>query len=363
MKLRYEQIIEVFLFHQYNENGIYDGFTIHPTDHTQILLNKLGWLFRPLPGGFYIYARVKPNASPSELFQTHSLSSLKLTFYLSLHLPAFLNYSELPEIELGHELFYFTNLRDEQVNGNKLLGDHISNTRLGNGIELITNDTIIHEFNTPVNSATLTLTDIFGVNYPFDGQKFSLPIHTDKISEYPINLRKISPYHYGRYNLSDNHGGEQLFYYDPTLFGKRVFAVIELFSDTLDFTIPPTDQVPTDYQFISSNQITGKGKYAVLFPSRNAKWKFVIRKKPGVPNGINMNNLRLGGDIPFPSSPVISDGKAVFQSVNTVLSRDVPYNVLLSHSGTSLFKLPNPAQSLQLQKDNIEYYYEINIYV
>jgi hypothetical protein len=363
LTIRYENIVEVILLHEYNGNNAYSGLGIYPTIHTSSLLGTLGWLFRSTRQGFKIFARINPGTIPPQLFITGQLKSLKLTFYLTLASPEFLNYTELPSINLGHEIFYFNNLRKELMNGTNLLGDNIDNARIGNAIELLTNNVAIHDFSVPVNSASLTINDIFNNNYQFEGQQFTLPGPTDKIGEYSIDLYKISPFPYGRYSINDNLGGKQPCYYDPSLFGKQVFGIIELFSNTLDFTNPSTDQVPAEYQFLNVDRITGKGTYAVLFPGRTVKWKYVIRKKPEVQNGINLNNLSLSGDIVFPASPAMTDGNAVFQSVNTVTSRLTPYNIILNHAGSPLFKLPNPAQSLQSQQQNNDYFYEMNIYV
>ena len=368
MTIRYENIIKVNLFHEYYDNNLCKDFCIYPTEVTSQMLNSLQWLYKLTNTGFNIYARVKPNTDPPQLYNIKAMPSTKFTFYLSLINPAFINFTALPINKFDGEILYFSNLRNEQVESKKLLGDQIENVHIGAPIKLITNDQVNYEFNTPVNSAKLIVTDIFDKRYTFEGQNFTLPKPDDKISVYPIDINTFASFPIGRYKIIDNQeiidnqGWSHSYYYDPSLYDKKVFAIIEIFNDTNDFTSPSVDHVPTDYQFIKNGKITKKGDYAIQFTSKAVDWKYIIRKKPNTSNKICLEKLSLTGEVGF-SEPNLIDSKAIFRSANPVLLRESGYSISLKHNDILLFKLPYPAQDLLLQKDADGIFYEMNLYV
>lgn len=361
MKIKYEHIITLNLLHGYFKDGLCRDFAVFPTAGTSALLSQLGWVARPTANGLAIYASVEPGTAPPVLMSPVSGRSAKLVFFLVSLKPNFFNYTKLPDLAVRNEVLYFTNLRDDQVGGNKLLGDQVANQAIGDGIRLISNRTLIYTFNAPVSSVILTLTDAFGRPYPFEGQQFDL---SEPISQVSINLDKIEPFPSGRYRITDNHGGQLDFYFEPQLFGKQAFAIIELYSDTNDFTDPAADLVPADYRFLNGNEITGKGHYAIQFETAEINWQYIFRKKPeNAGNGIALANLTLASAIAFPAAPTMVDGNAVFRSTNPVPLSEERQPVELNHNGAKILDLPNPGQGHQLQEDAVSKYYDINIYV
>ena len=364
MKIQYKKIISLDLLHQYFNDDICKEFYVFPSQQTTFLINSFGWIMRPEETGFNLYARIVPETNPAELFTSVSTDSFKLVFLLSINNPILFNITDLPSINPRNQVFYLSNLRDEQVGGKKLLGDQIAGSALGTGIRLITNYTLNYEFTTAVNSASFTLTDIFNNNYTFEGQSFTLPKPTDQTKVYQIDLTKVEPLPFGRYRLSDNHGGHMDFYFDTSLIGERIFAVIELYSDTLSFTNPSVNNVPGDYQYIVNNTINDKGRYAIQFESKTVDWQYTCIKKPeNTSNGINLNNLTLTSAIGFPTAPVMVDGKAVFRSTNPVALSEAQQSVQLNNNGTKILDLPNPDRRHQLLEDGTSQYIEMNIYV
>ena len=101
----------------------------------------------------------------------------------------------------------------------------------------------------------------------------------EPIPEYRFELGDIQGLVPGRYLLSDNHGGSEAVFYAPDVFGRRVFAVVELFNRTDQLTTDNSDQVPIAYRYLDGDRIITIGDYCIQLESRSTTWRYNVIKK------------------------------------------------------------------------------------
>lgn len=107
MNIRYEILTEVQFEHEYF-NGIFSVFKVMPNAFSRRVLANFGLEFREYDGRFFIYFDVfhgGTERSRADLL----CKDLHLAFYIKLIDQQFFNYTSPFEMELGKEVFYFSN--------------------------------------------------------------------------------------------------------------------------------------------------------------------------------------------------------------------------------------------------------------
>ena len=364
MIIKYDILFEVEVRHTYYTEACALDFDIEPSPECAALLGRLGFVFRKNNSGFKIFVQVVPGTNPAQLSNPPGDASLKFSFMMSLRNSYFGNITKIANHKPSYQVFYFNNLNEDIEDNHRFLGDHIDGLRVGNPISFIKSDILNYKFPNPVNSAAFTLEDIFGNSYQLEKAGFSFVNPTDETSSFQHNLGAVPGINSGRFVMADNQAGSLPFYYNPSLYGKSVFGIIEIFTNTNNFTNPPNNLVPETYSFIEDDALTGKGKYTIGFEASQVKWMYVCRKNPGnTGNGISVNNLTVEGPVVFSKSGGDDIEERRILSDDPITATDQQVNVILKHDGIKIRDLPNPALGSALKTANNEIYYEMYIYV
>ncbi|MCC6411361.1 MAG: hypothetical protein IT270_06860 [Saprospiraceae bacterium] len=365
MNIAYDILFSVTTRHTYFTNGVSGDFSFVPSPSSLGAMSQAGLMFRETPGGFSMVCRVKnPGGNPPELFNSLEQKSLRLSFLMYLNSAYFQNYSILPGYEPGKDVFYLSNLRDDQSGGHKFLGDQVSNARLGNAVELSAGSFWDFRFQAPVQKATLVMTDVFGNNMtPLPELDLPAGESTDVIQ---LDWRKVKKMAPGRYQITaTTPGGTESrdVVYEPGVSADRLFGIVELFSDTLSFT--NANLVPATYRFLNNNQLTRINNqpianYSIGFSRRALHWQYVVVDR--LSNAlINLNNLSINGF----TAPAPSGGRRIFRS-NAALDMEelsTLREIIISNS-TIKIPLPVPASNQVLKKDsNGVFFFEMFVYV
>jgi len=344
MRLSYRPLFKVQTRHTfYLGAASVDDFSVRPTAATQALLEQRGLLFKAEAGRFGVYAEVQPGSEPAQLSREIGSENLVFSFQLEAINPYLFNISRLAQHRPGRELFCFDNLRDDQADGEHYLGDSVAGQRLGTPLTLQSSSIVDYAFTNPVASAQLTLSDRFGKQ--LDSQLVEAPAGQGLLSDHRYDLSNIPGVGPGRYRLQDNHGGEQLFYYDPQQFGGRVFGVIELFNRTDQLTPDSTDRVPNAYRFLDGDQIIAPDFFTLQLESRSTRWRYIVNKKYNN-NAITLAQLAVSGPVTFARDDTPT--QTVFTAQDPLPLSEAQQAVTLAHNGTEIRNLPNPTSKSPL---------------
>ncbi len=364
MIIKYEILFEVVVRNEYYSEKVSTDFEISPTSECTEMLNRYSLIFRQTESGFKIFAQVVPKTTPPKLFTPFKGKSLKFEFEVQSHNPYLDGISKIPDFNPSNELFYFSNLREDIDGGINYLGDQIKDSRIGDPIKLISTNNLNYKLDNPVNSAEFSLSDIFDNLYTLPNTGFLFIDPGDKIDSFQHDLGKVPGIKSGRYLMTDNLPGKLPFYYNRSLFGKKVFGIVEIFTNTSELISPPANQVPLAYQFIDNDEITGKGNYNIGLESSEYKWMYVCRKNPeNSANGIEVNKLTVTAPVAFSNVGGDDVEERRILSDDPIPSSEERINVSLKHDSTKILDLPNPSMDSILKKNNGDKYFEIFIYV
>lgn len=362
--IKYGILFEVEVRHAYYAETCAQDFEIEPTPECAEMLSRLGFVFRKSNCGFKIFVQVVPETNPAQVANPPGHGSLKFSFMMLLRNSYFGNISGIAAYKPSYQIFYFSNLYEDIEAGRRYLGDQVDGTRVGNPLNFIKTEVLNYKFPNPVNSASFTLEDVFGNNYQLEKPEFSFPNPADETSSFQHNLGAIPGMKSGRFLMTDNQAGSQAFYYNPALFGKDIFGIIEIFTNTNDFTNPQNNLVPETYRFIENDALSGKGNYTVGFEASQIKWMYVCRKnQDNTGNGISVDMLTVEGPVVFSKSGGDDIIERRILSDDPIPASDQQVNVILKHNGIKIRDLPNPAMGSALKTENNEIYYEMYIYV
>ncbi|MEO0408408.1 MAG: hypothetical protein AAF289_13755 [Cyanobacteria bacterium P01_A01_bin.135] len=133
MKIIYKEVVTLALWHDFylgqpasppttlpSNYDISDALRLIPTADCERVLRNLRWVFRPQPTGGRLFANVDdaPTADngSSGQFQTVVAADrpYRLTFWLTVRDRSFVNYTNLPLTDARHQLYYFSNLWNNQ---------------------------------------------------------------------------------------------------------------------------------------------------------------------------------------------------------------------------------------------------------
>jgi hypothetical protein len=236
-------------------------------DGSQRLLNNLGIIIKPFPGGFHLLT------SDPELLESENQSG-SFSLFLNCTDPFYINYTELPLYNLADKLLYFNNLSDVKIEGEK--GFVLHSKEFAGENELVQ---VVHK-----------KVSISGFKA---GEKYRF---TDAAGN-EITSQNIAPslQNSATFNISNLPQGLILFYpsgkkevkkfyHYPKAVWRKPFAVVELFPGEI------------------FNQFKDKGKveYAINFSNRKTIWKYFL-VSPVYKNFKNLNIINKGKELVFNS--------------------------------------------------------------
>lgn len=346
MRIAYRPLFEVRFRHAYYASGeIREDFSVVPSPATRRVMTETALLFKPAPDGFGIYAETVPDTDPPKLLRSLVAEGRPLAFLLHTLNARLVNISALPAFRPGQQLFYFNNLRFDQTGGRLHLGDSVADARVGEAITLVSGDVLTYPFSPALESAKLTIKDIFGET--IDQRLVRTPEPGTPISEYRFELSKVAGMGAGRYAISDDHGGSKQIYYDRALSQQRPFAVIEIFDSTTLRTPDQSEQVPTEYRFVDGDELTGLAPYHIQIEGRATTWRYNVIKKY-TSNNVTLAGLTITGDLDF--SKVVETDRAVFTSDASITLSESVRSLSLMQGEEKVRDLPNPGLKTPLQQ-------------
>jgi hypothetical protein len=275
-----------------------------------------------------------------------------MQFALVLRNPYLVNFTALPALRPGSEIFHFDNLRSDTAGGPSYLGDSVAGARVGTPILLVDGPEYTHELATPARTATIELRDMFDQlvhTAVFDYSGAPEPTKTLR-----VDLSKIEALEAGRYSAKDDQSPDRRhFFYDPRGFGVRPFAVVEVFTTT-EGIAPGNSRVPVLYRVFQGNQIRRVDDFHVQWQARQTFWRYSVTKKYAVPApGIPVNSLQIGNGADF-DAVVDGTDKVTFTSKAVRSLREQPAELVLNHNtNKKIRKLPSPSPETPLKKEKV----------
>lgn len=138
MKILYKRLLDLELWHDYylgqpnlaqllpSNYDISDILVLVPTPDCQRVLQSLRWKFRAQRQGATIFAEVEP--VDTGRFRTKVLLDrlYQLTFWLVVREPSFANFTNLPFTSLRNQIYYFSNLSDNEQSNTLFLTQALS---------------------------------------------------------------------------------------------------------------------------------------------------------------------------------------------------------------------------------------------
>lgn len=364
MIIQYEILFEVNVRNEYYKDKYSPDFDIQPTGACQELLQRYKLVFRKSAYGFKVFAPVIPKTILPQLEFPLQGRSLRFTFEMiskNSYLDAI---SDIPDHHPAQEIFYFSNLYNDADNGLLYLGDQIAGDRIGEALKIINTTHLNYRLTAPVNAAQFELVDLFNNSFTLPVQGFSFSDPAEKTNLFQHELQKVEKMSPGRYLMSDNQGGDLTFYFDPSFYGRRVFGVIEIYSNTTELTPDQADHVPPAYRFVENDEISGKGNYNIGLPASQHKWMYVCRKNPeNAGNGLEVKKLTVEGPVTFSKAGGDDIEERKILSNDPITSSEERVTVSLKHEGTKILDLPNPGLGSTIKKNNGDQFFEMYIYV
>lgn len=150
MKILYKKGLALELWHDFylgqpsppplalpNNYTIADCLNLIPSEDSVRLLRNLRWVFRPQPAGANLFVNVTETGSDEQFQPVVSVSQpYRLTFWLTVKNSYFLNYTNLPLADVQHQIYYFSNQRNNQQNGTVFLSQPLPTYASGEGYPL-----------------------------------------------------------------------------------------------------------------------------------------------------------------------------------------------------------------------------------
>lgn len=344
MQIVYRSLARMRVRHAWYADGVTSGdFEIRPTAATSDLCLALGLRTRVYADGLAVFAEVEPETDPPALLRPVGDDSIRLVFELRALNPLLLGIADLPAYTPARQVFCLDNLRADESDGRRHLGDAVDDARFGDPVVLLPRGIHDHAFAAPALAAVFTITDRFGAEVATIAA--ASPDGVTPMTAYRIDLTAIDAVGRGRYAIADDQGTAAWVYYDPDLEASRPLAVIELYTHTRSLTPDAADRVPASYRFLDGDEIAA-AVYTIQFDALATTWRYIVTKKYTT-NGIALEDLSIDGPVAFGGA--ISGSQAVFTSAAAVTLSAARRGLQLLKAGAQPVRdLPEPGLATPL---------------
>lgn len=307
---RHTELCDLLVMHDYFKDSWFTSAEIIPDADTIYTMRKLHLLYRIDKKGIILGYRLGEGSA-----NLHDLDRpLRLTFWIRVNDPYFLNYSELP-FEFSNSIYYFSNRYDgKEETGKRNLskrGIVTGDDRVAMGGAMMR-----YDYFGPMEDAKVEVRDDFGA------VAFSIEQEGEH-NFVNLNLTGEDP---GRYYVYVNGEEEFDFYLVPSSVGK-VLGVIDIIIDKKDTSI---------YSFFDSMGDLIRQKYEIRFKNRAIKWKYLLIETT---------------PMPLHTDPQVVDGRRG-RNIETV-EFDAPREVVLDSQVKAIditTKLPIPLKEAQEER-------------
>jgi hypothetical protein len=254
---RHQELFDLHCLHDYFKDAVFSSAEIIPDSDTIYEMRKLHLLHRIDKKGMMIGYRMGEGSSNLQRLT----KPMRLTFWLRVNDPYFLNYSELP-FEFSNTIYYFSNRNEGKVDTGK---KNLSTQGFVTGEDRIPigGTAMRYEYASPLTAANVFVKDDFG-DIAFD--------ITQEGENNFVNLN-LSGEPAGRYHVYVNNELMLTFYLVPTSVGK-VLGVIDIIIDKEDKSI---------YSFFDSMGDIIRQNYTLRFKNRAIKWRYLLIENTPTP--------------------------------------------------------------------------------
>lgn len=352
MKIQFEKLFEIKIFHSYYKSGTSEDFDIEPTALCRNQLLNYGLLFKKTAGGFVVLYEVVEDDSGNPHPLKPIEENTKFSFTLQAKNSSLINYSNLPLNSKPNQIYHLHNLNDNQQNGSLFLTSDKTEDYMSqkDRIELIS-QLFQYSFESTNSSAQIEIVDDLD-NLVF---KKVVPI-VEGMFNYSVDLRGYPP---GKFTLKIDGAQKLEFYANDELIGKNIFGIIDIFRN---------DSVPQAYQFTETNGDVRKKTYTVKIEKRQTFWKYymVLKYRPDItPDSLSIDSFVRK------DTEILSDGNSMVPFVSsTPLSlqekpiKGIQLKKATGNGSTSICKnLPNPSVRTIKPEASDKIYSEIFIYL
>jgi hypothetical protein len=258
LKIQFDTLFEVEIYHNYYKSGIGEDLTIEPTVLCQRQLSNYGLFFKKTLKGFVVLYEYTTDIAGHPHPLRPIEDALKFSFLLKSTNPYLINYSKLPIDSQADQIYYLHNLNKNPINERLLL---TSKQNLSADEQIL----LKPKFFQYSGSSQNTLADIEIVNELNQTVvKRSIPVN-EEMFDYPVDLRGHWP---GKFTLKADGTERLVFYANDELISNNVLAVVDLFHN---------ESVSGPYQFIDANH-DAKEKiiYQIHIERRETYWKYNV---------------------------------------------------------------------------------------
>lgn len=379
MNATYAILTTIALEHDFYTDGRCPDFDIRPTAETMKVLKGAHILAKMLGNNLVLLVKVDETGAAFIALP----ADLKLSFYLELNNPSFLNFTNVPFLPTS--ILYCSNLEETKVGTTLYLNNAIPNysSALPYSIgDLVRNGAVdVFEAIKPMNAGTHATTDAdfwskrSNNQYVHKGDLLDLSDGIISLETVPAKVFSINVFAFNentkafdesvfneeqRFNVAQNsvninllslppakykvavNGTEHFYYIDREASYGRVFGLIELynvFGNSSDFSLMDAAQKPRDIEMV------------IRFANRLTKWKYLLR-------GTEATGIEI------PSSPnafIVGTQPNIFISQKPIALQQEVLKTIQLVKGTSILltKLPNPQTdrlSTVLDADNNKYF-------
>ena len=337
MKILYKQILALEFWHDYYLGqptppqlpqigyNVSDVLALVPTPECLQVLQNLRWVFRLHPHGANLFARVDETATGD--FQTTIPVERpdKLAFWLVVRDRNFANFTNLPLIPSGNQIYYFSNLSDNQGHAlflTKALPNYTANTEYDLGQLVNYNNSTLealrYQASAPVipeksdwetlpNSQYVSVLDRLPIQgfsrthtiasaNPGDNFRFTL-VNVNGVETFALDFTVPDRHIRGEaIDVNLNFSGQTPGLYQLFLDGKEVdkFVFLESIAKSNAFALVEIvlnhDLVPTNFRLLENSfgeTLIRPQTYVIRFKNRATRWRYKHEK----PHNLQPENL------------------------------------------------------------------------
>lgn len=336
-EFHYISLLRLKLNHEYYTPAVMRDLKLAVPIETQRKLYAAGLLYRPADDGCHLVAESIDNGGTLEMTRPIE-EDLKLSFFLKLQNPLFLNTTEGDRAFLGENLFYFnSNSANSTSEGEEML-----NGPLLNPVTFTSGTLSVSRTNSSAAKLQVTGPDAFTTVILFTSPSGSIYILFNPTNPGLYTLQEL--------DATDAPLGTPVdVYYHPEAKSHNPIILMEV------IIAPPVDLLnPTTYLF--------------NFEARKVLWRYQIYKHdtPSPLGSIDSyTSLAVdasSSDLPVSFSAASGTDPVIIESSGSIKLREKPYRPIQLQNGpeTVLQNLANPDVS-RLQQDGSQWVSNINL--
>lgn len=295
VRIKYTELFEVDVLHDYYNSGRSADFIFQPTEACVHLLRRYNLIYKARETGFSIYSEVNTREEGIKMKVPFS-NMEKFTFLMKLKNPNFVNFSELPLTPALNAFYYFNNLTNNIAGDGDLLLGSTNSLKSVSETDLIKKIGRFYSYDYSSDQLELA-----GALKSLDFNQSLQVQERGKEGHFSFKLDTI-PLPEGRGEFWIDGAKQEDFYLAHTSFKEDFFAIVEVFYK---------DGLSSDYRFMEPDGSIQAKSYKIKFKSRATTWRYILNKR----NGSELSDLVVEKN----SEPAIAFTKDAFSTAEKVV--------------------------------------------